>query len=197
MITSVLDYVRQMPAKPWLLVGKGPTMDHCDMLPIGSFNVLTLNHACKVVRPDIAHFVDVDALTDCFRYLKECRVAVPWHPHVEFRPSTVPLDEYLWAGELGDRLLSYNATTIDRKHANKALPTVILKKFSAVAAFNILLDAGVRHIFTIGVDGGTGYSTAFDHKTRLANGQKSFDVQTPLILEALSRCKAQWTKLPV
>ena len=59
----------------------------------------------------------------------------------------------------------------------KSGPVVRVRGFSGVAAVNLLANAGVKEVFTLGVDGGTKYSSKFDKSTLLANGRESFDCQ--------------------
>jgi hypothetical protein len=57
---------------------------------------------------------------------------------------------------------------------------VQVRFFSAEAVLNLLAQAGVRTVRSLGIDGGTNYSRAFDDlkdKTLLANGWKNFDRQ--------------------
>ena len=63
MITDVVAWIRAlMERKPWLLVGKGPSADYCDRVVPDTYHVLTLNHACSLLRPTLAHFTDLEAL---------------------------------------------------------------------------------------------------------------------------------------
>lgn len=206
-MTGVVSYVRELTHKPWLIVGKGPTVDRVTEIDTSLYHCLTLNHACAVVVPDVAHFVDLEAMQDCMAALlrDECRAAtrlcVPWHPHVKCSPTKKTLEQckleepILTAYAGADRLLSYNATTAGKLKAAPFLPVVRLRYFSAVAAFNILAMAGVHEVFSIGVDGGVGYGRVFDTKDRLANGRKSFDDQTREILETCRRFKIHWIGL--
>lgn len=197
---SVVDHVRELTrATPrrWLVVGKGPTADYICRVDTTRYHVLTLNHACRVVRPAVAHFVDAEAVEDCLPHLRQglFAVAAPWHPHRHHKAHADTLAQYPWAGEFGDLLLSYNATTANTLPRNPALPVIRLRYFSAVAAFNILVAAGVRSVHSIGVDGGTGYAEAFDKRTRLANGRSSFDVQFGEINQTLKKNKVHWHRL--
>lgn len=197
---SVVDYVREMTREQprrWLVVGKGPSADYICRVDTARYHVLTLNHACRIVTPAVAHFVDAEAVEDCLPRLREDRfaIAVPWHPHVHFKAGEKTAVEYPWADEFSRCLMGYNATTAGKLPRHPTLPMIGLRYFSAVAAFNVLVAAGVRSIHSIGVDGGTGYAEAFDKKTRLANGQKTFDVQFAEITTSLRRNKVHWERL--
>lgn len=213
MIQSAVSHVRELTAadpRPWLVVGKGPTSDAVADVDPAAYHVLTLNHACRLVpAPALAHFVDVEAFLECGDRLAQglTPTALPWHPHVGHKPSPLPLPGFCGLfGERGrsvalawllgkDRLLSYNASTAGGLPRNVRLPDVRLRFFGAVAAFNVLAAAGVREVASLGVDGGTGYGSAFDHKDRLANGRTSFDAQTNEIRHTVKACRMRWTRL--
>lgn len=205
--TFVHEHTRAHPRR-WLVVGKGPSADYLCRHDLDRYHVLTLNHACGLTVPTLAHFVDVDAFADCewlgSPLMRDARLCLPWHPHVNYKAGERDLawwtESSHLAARLGeyaksDRLVSYNATTANTLSRNPMLPTLRLRYFSAVAAFNILVAAGIRTIHSIGVDGGKGYAEGLDGKTRLANGQKTFDVQFPEIRDTIRRNKCTWTRL--
>lgn len=200
MYPSVVRHVhlstRTNPAY-WLVVGKGPTSERVGEVNLPLYHVLTLNHACQVTRPTVAHFVDAAAVEACLPRLREldCKVAVPWHPHVDNKAGRKTLNEFPWAKELGKRLLTYNASTASGQSRCPGVHTVRLKYFSAVAAFNVLVMAGITQIHSVGVDGGTEYGAAFDQSDRLANGRTTFDDQLPELRAAVARRNATWVRL--
>ncbi len=187
MIQSVLHLIagfNKVLPWPWLLVGKGPTLNNREQVDFDKFNVFTLNHACTVVRPNIAHFTDFDAWLDCNSYLYENQhnICLPWYPHFDNRSGPNPLTCYVDQNSLlqwhhdEHKLFSYNST-LSRLPKNPDLPTIKVRYFSAVAGFNILAAAGIKRIFTLGIDGGKQYCRDFDPKDLLANGRADFDVQ--------------------
>lgn len=188
MIRDAVNYLRALNKRfhrPWLIVGKGPTLDKRLDFNLDHYFTLTLNHACEKVAPDIAHFTDLEAFAECAETCKEtlATVAMPWYPHVDMRPSPNSLGKYLefhpdleHFAKLG-KLISYNSTVASRLPKNKDLATIRVRYFSAVAAVNVLLAADVKLIRTLGVDGGKQYAKGFDSKDLLANGRPSFDVQ--------------------
>lgn len=197
MTASVVDWVREKSAggKPWLLVGKGPTADFLCRIDLNAYHVCALNHACRLVPCDLAHFVDVEAYLACRHALmRHVRVALPWHPHVRFRPGPA-LTTYPELAELGRRLLSYNSSSAGKLPRGPGLPTLRLRHFGSVGAFNALVAAGVREVHSVGVDGGTGYAEGFDEKDRLANGRKSFDAQFPEMRQTAKRNRVKWVRL--
>lgn len=211
-IQNAVRFVKDLSTlvpRPWLIVGKGPSVDFITRVDPAEYHVLTLNHACRVISPTIAHFVDLEAFLECSEALAdhETPTCLPYHPHVACKPSEKTLVQYCGLfGEPGksiplawllakDKLLSYNATTASKLRSSSSLPTVRLRHFGAVGAFNLLAQAGVSVIHSIGVDGGTGYAEAFDAKDKLANGRKSFDAQLPEIEKTVKAHKIAWTKL--
>lgn len=204
MIQDVVAHVRALSRKdrkPWLLVGKGPTLQRHREVDFTRFHVLTLNHACLLVPATIAHFTDVEAYIACRHalYYQPCSVCLPWYPHVQFRSGERSLAHHCefedtFHGCIDERLLSYNST-LSHRPTNPALATIRVRYFSAVAACNILLAADVREIFSLGVDGGTEYCPGFNPKDRLANSQPSFDVQFGEISASCQRHRAQWLPL--
>ncbi len=185
-ISDAVAMIREISTdgRPWLLVGKGPSLDRRHEYDLRPYHVLTLNHACRVVIPSVAHFTDLEPLLECVQELAagHKRIVAPWHPHVDFRPSPNNLGDYVRNGHdelaaaVSRKLLyAYNSTRARTKVA--WLTTVPVRYFSAVAGLNLLALAGVRSVVSLGVDGGTKYAKDFDSKDRLANGRTSFDVQ--------------------
>lgn len=211
MIQNAAEFVRACKPKPWLVLGKGPTAGLLRLVDVSEYHVLTLNHACKITHPTLAHFVDMEAFRDCGDLLAEKLIptCLPWYPHENNKAGSVCLLRHCGLfGEPGksqalawlagkEFLYSYNATTAGPRNGppHPKLPVVRLKYFSAVGAFNLLGAGGVREVHTLGVDGGTEYAPAFDPKTRLANGRPDFDVQFGELMQAVRRWKITWTKL--
>jgi hypothetical protein len=209
---SVVSLVRSLsaidPSKTWLVVGKGPSCDYISRVDERDYHVLTLNHACRVIKPTVAHFVDIESFLACGDALAQnlTYTCLPWRPHVGHHPGKTLLEHCGLFGEEGrssalawlhakQKLVSYNATTASAQKPAPALPIIRLRHFGAVAAFNILAMAGVQTVHSIGIDGGTGYAAAFDMRDHLANGRKSFDAQTAEIRHTVRVHKIAWTQL--
>jgi hypothetical protein len=165
---------------------------------LSKYNTLGLNHVCREQPVTVAHSIDLevidacgDALLDSAKYL-----VMPWRPHVRVDgPLARALMQTMQAGQetIGElaqrhpllrqlaaenRLLYYNLCTADDRFGNS--PVVRVRYFSAEAALNLLVEAGVRTVRSLGVDGGNVYSGEFDdlrEQTLLANGRTSFDRQ--------------------
>ena len=194
MYHSVVQYVFQHTVadrRPWLVLGKGPTAALLPQVDTSKYHILTLNHACRAATPTIAHFVDWEAFEECADDLRGL-ACLPWYPHVACKAGKKNLDEL---GLAPDAVLTYNATTASGRTKCPTVHTVRLKFFSAVAAFNILGMAGMREVYSLGVDGGTGYGPQFDPKDRLKNGRTSFDDQAAELDLAVKTYHMTWTRL--
>jgi hypothetical protein len=173
-------------SRPWLILGKGPSFSRRTELDLSGFHLLSLNHAVREHPVAVAHIIDADVVEACAEpLLANAKVLVmPWRPHVKSRPGPEDLESL--AGRLpvlrrlGDegRLLWYNLGTASTARGDS--PVVPVRSFSAEAALNLLVLAGVRCVRSLGVDGGKRYSAAFEDlesTTLLANGRSSFDCQ--------------------
>lgn len=198
--------------KPWLVLGKGPTLAKLTPAIAAAHSVVALNHAIEVVprpyvSPVIAHFTDIEAIGGCILAITRGRpkVVMPWHPHVAMEPGLFTVANHsdghsasaIVIGDLIDSesLWSYNSDRADHLEAHPELTRVRVRAFSAVAAFNLLALADVKEIFSLGVDGGKDYDTRMDAVNKLANGQKSFDAQTPELTRTLLKHSIRWIKL--
>jgi hypothetical protein len=174
------------PNQPWLILGKGPSFVKRNEFDLARFQTMSLNHAVRELPVTAAHMIDLDVVDGCGEsLLNNAQVVVlPWVPHVNNRPGPHNLAELAEShpmlrrlNERG-RLLWYNHSKARQKNGDS--PVVRVRFFSAVAAVNLLVLAGVRKIRSLGVDGGASYSQEFSDlkdKTLLANSRSSFDRQ--------------------
>jgi hypothetical protein len=194
-----------LPARPWLILGKGPSFSRRASVPLGDYHLLGLNHVCREQPVTLAHVIDLDVVDACAEALETRAqwVVMPWRPHVararwgrgtRRRPSSAGLAEFAATHpvlrRLRDRgrLLWYNLATAQAAHG--ASPVVDVSFFSAEAALNLLALAGVQCVRSLGVDGGTAYGQEFGDlsgTTRLADGQGTFDRQFRGIARTLLR----------
>jgi hypothetical protein len=210
MVKDAVAYLRGLSEKrrkdqSWLLLGKGPSATRVKALEPDSHLVVSLNHACLLAPAPLAlaHFIDLSAFADCAQQLFVNRVpaCLPWHPNVAMRVGKKTVTDHareqpFLAQMLEEGLVySYNGTTADGLAPNHSLARVRVRFFSAVAAFNLLVASGVRHVRGLGVDGGTAYAPCFDGKDRLANGRPSFDVQFAEIERTCKKWGATFTRL--
>lgn len=194
-IWPAVDLIRETASffQNVLVVGKGPTSDRLPPIEENTL-VVTLNHACKIIRPQIAHFVDWAAFEDCRSYLNnDMLIVMPWRPHIKFKATEKTLLDLITFGDRSLTWTAYNATT-SKLPKQEGLPTALLKAFSVTAVFDLLGQAGIHTVTTVGVDGGTTYANAFSEYKPLTNGQKSFDTQTSIINDICKRRKITWFK---
>ena len=172
--------------EPWLILGKGPSFARRNEFGLARFHLLSLNHAVREQPVLAAHLIDVDVVEACADVLeRNARVLImPWYPHVHNEVGTQSLSDLasripvLQRLDRENRLLWYDLSTSALRHGSQ--PVVEATYFSAEAALNLLAAAGVRQVRSLGVDGGSAYSPAFDDlrdTTLLANGRNSFDLQ--------------------
>ena len=186
---SFVDWYRSAqgaPAKPCLVLGKGPSFSRIRDVDLGEYFVVTLNHAVREVprMADVAHMIDVDVLDGLEdRHLYNAgHFVLPMHPHVKFNATARRLPDFvaerpkLALLEEEDRLLWYNLSTWG--HAPEpGSPVVEVTYFSAEAAIRLLAVSGAKVIRTLGVDGGTQYAGEFKDLTPFTGGHASFDLQ--------------------
>jgi hypothetical protein len=165
---------------------------------------MSLNHAVREQPVLAAHIIDVDVVRDCWDAIEQnARVLVmPWYPHVHNAVGARTLAELV--GEIPvlqrlrdeGRLLWYDLSTSPLR--NGSGPVVEATYFSAEAALNLLAAAGVRRVRTLGIDGGSSYSPAFEDlrdKTLLANGRSSFDLQFEGFARTIARTGVDFSPL--
>jgi hypothetical protein len=172
--------------EPWLILGKGPSFARRNELDLSRFRLMSLNHAAREQPVLVAHVIDLDVVEACADGIEQnARVLVmPWYPHVRNVVGTRTLVE-MAAGvpvlqrlEREGRLLWYDLSTSPIRHGSA--PVIEATYFSAEAALNLLAAAGVGCVRSLGIDGGSSYSPAFDDlrdTTLLANGRSNFDLQ--------------------
>lgn len=189
---------RDMNVRPWLILGKGPTLRKYANIEARDFDVVALNHVVRDVPCQVALMMDFDVFVDCADHIERHAefVCLPWHPHINNEPSlaslTTLMEQNATLKRLDEqgRLLVFNAETSRGLDSVAEEPVTEIKFFSAEAAVNLLADNGACHIRTLGVDGGRGYDARFSDlmgQTHLANGRDNFDRQFERFAKTLRR----------
>jgi hypothetical protein len=183
-VIELHDWIRSttIESKPWLLLGKGPSFARRGEFPLADYNLIGLNDVVGEQKLDVAHIIDLDVVANCAEALRDnCRFLVmARRPHVHFVPSERRLedcfDEFPVLRELDEqgRLVWYDAGTAT---PIGAAPPIKVRFFSSEAAMNILGEMGVKKVRTLGIDGGSTYSSEFATLPELQNGLPSFDAQ--------------------
>jgi len=190
--------------RPWLILGKGPSFGLRSRFDLSGYHLLSLNHAVREQSVLLSHMIDLNVVDACGEaLLSQARyVVLPWYPHIENSPGTRPLDQLVGdhplLGRLAaeGRLLWYDLSTASRRYGPG--PVVQATYFSAEAAVSLLALAGVRRVRSLGVDGGSSYSTDFSDlagHTLLANGQSGFDLQFRGIARTILRTGVDFAPL--
>lgn len=179
----------------WTVVGKGPSVEQYIQEDF-KCSVITLNHACKHIKPTIAHFVDWDAYESCRDSLAPgSLVAMPWHPHIRNKATEATIANLATVKDHANKWLVYDASTAMKLPKWGKRRFVTLRYFSATAVFDLLVQAKNQTIFSVGVDGGDKYAKQFSTDTLLSNGRKSFDIQTEVI-RRICGATTVWVQLP-
>jgi hypothetical protein len=184
---ELMEWARRhpLPARPWLILGKGPSFTRIDEFDLTPYNLVALNHVVREVKVHVAHFADLDAVEACADAVVENAdwVLMPYRPHVKFRATRQTLADLILSvpalGELErrNRLVWYNLYTGAPVGDSPVIQAV---HFGSEAVVNILAVLGVKVIRTLGVDGGRSYSATFrdlSGKTLLSTGATSYDLQ--------------------
>lgn len=193
-------------SRPWLVLGKGPSFSKRGQFDLGLYYTLSLNHAVRELPVTVAHMIDYDVVTACGEsiLINSQYLVLPWFPHFGNRPGRRNLEELARTNsvlrELNEqgRLLWYNHSQARESLGDS--PVVRVRFFSADAALNLLVLAGVHQIRSLGVDGGATYSMEFDDlkdKTLLANRRTSFDRQFEEIARAIATTGIDYAPLDI
>lgn len=190
--------------EPWLILGKGPSFARRNDFDLSRFRLMSLNHAVREQPVLVAHVIDLDVIEACADGIEQnARVLVmPWYPHVHNVVGSRTLLEaaagvpVLQRLDREGRLLWYDLSTSPTRYGSA--PVVEATYFSAEAALNLLAAAGVRCVRSLGIDGGSSYSPAFDDlrdTTLLANGRTSFDLQFQGFVRTIVRTRVDFSPL--
>jgi len=174
--------------KPYLIIGKGPSFSRIYTLNLKEFYTIGLNDVLHLLICDYAHLIDLRSLHK--NHLKCSQVLIPFHPHINFRPSKKTVNEFVSENDIlqklekENKLITYDLSTYKKKYNCDFL--IRAKYFSAEAVFDILCKKGVKEICSIGIDGGNEYAKEFTWIKPLRNGQPSYDKQ---FTEIYTKCK--------
>jgi hypothetical protein len=180
----------------WLVVGKGPSLDRKNEFDLGAFRKLSLNHVAREMPVEAASIIDIEVVADCAGAIDANAkfLLMPRYPHMKHVAAQRPLETYfeefpiLKKLDRENRLVWYNFASAELQEPGS--PTIRNGHFSAEVMINLLAETGAKTIRTLGVDGGNTYARQFkdlDEKTRLANGQQSFDIQFDGIIATVRR----------
>lgn len=204
----------QPDARPWLMLGKGPTFCRVQKVDLHKYNLLGLNHVCREMPVDVVHAIDLEVLAEVpLEKLLTCEcVVMPWRPHLNSTVDGRCLQQLIAAGESANAptclmhlaaiheaglLRWYNLAPRGQPHdpvETHGRP-VGVRYFSGEAAANLLVAAGKRELFSLGIDGGKSYAANFDDLRPLTNGRADFDQQLTELKKIAAANKATITPL--
>lgn len=192
--------------KPWLILGKGPSFSKRCQFDLTGFHLLGLNHVVRELSVTISHAIDMEVVEICGEAIeRNCEYFVmPWIPSVGMQPGELDLSAWLAFSptlhrlDQENRLLWYNLNTASRMNGSSPLVTACY--FSAEAALSLLAISGAKTVRTLGIDGGTNYSSEFDdlsQTTKLRNGHPSYDLQFKGLDSIVTRFELDYGALDV
>jgi hypothetical protein len=204
---NFFDWFKQQEEKlkqTWLILGKGPSYAQVNQYDITSHNVLTLNHVIREQKALLAHMIDFDVPVDCAEAIDQNAgyLVMPWVPHIHNVPTEKNLEELISTHPVLNklnqqgRILWYDFITGGQPKGN--YPVITTDYFSVEAVMNLLGYAGVRKIYSLGIDGGKTYSSSFhdlNNTKLLANGQPSFSLQFNSIRKIIADHNIDYTPL--
>jgi hypothetical protein len=196
----------QFPARPWLLLGKGPTFSRRGEFDLAAYNLFALNHVVRELPVAVAHVIDCDVIAACADRLPAHAqwLLMPRHPHVDCKPDPArPLESFFGShpvlrdfDERG-RLVWYDLRS-KACAPRGSEPPIKVRFFSSEAALRLLARMGARTVRSLGIDGGRAYSNAFadvQQQTMLANQLPTFDVQFAEIDRIVRECGLDYAPL--
>jgi len=162
---TLFDEWSKTQDKPYLMLGKGPSMSYMPDVRTQNYTTIGLNHVVEQVKVDIAHAIDIEVLHDCGQAIKENAeyLMMPWYPNKGFRPHEKTIHDLIQTNDIlqffydRDKLLTYNrdmSSAPGREYEECVLggnyiPTLF---FSGDTVFNLLSINGEKKIYSLGVD---------------------------------------------
>ena len=174
---------------PWLIVGKGPSFAPERVADFGfPFNVVGMNHVAREIPVYFSHIADYDIVDAYGEVIKRNAkfLIMPWNPYYKAQPTVETLETLsekipaLKRMAKEERVLWYDTAGSRLQRGRGKYPTIRHRRYTTAGVVNLLAQAGVKTIRTLGIDGGITYANAFkdlEQTTLLANGELSFDKQ--------------------
>lgn len=202
MIRPVTEYHYFDKRKPWLVVGKGPSIDLLEGIEEFDFNIIAINQAqMKLGSLSVMSFIDYEPFLEMYGYARGSAAYralwCPWHPHWMQEPTKRTLLDFLkFDSQLRmmakhGLLFSYNLSNAPDLHPN--LPTYRAGGFSIEVILQIIGDlGGSRDVYSVGIDGGKDRHAYFQSNYR--EHEVSYDQQWEGIRKVCSDQNLSFTK---
>jgi hypothetical protein len=157
---------QELPSKPWLIVGQGPTFARHSKVDLAGYSVLGFDQVARELRVDVAHALDVETIAPCAdRVEKNCRwLLLPRRPEVNRKPGP-PVEAYfgrmpvLRRMAAQNRLVWYNRATASPQAGDATQATTPPGALADIA--ELFAQIGVRRLRSLGLDGGHAHSQEF------------------------------------
>jgi hypothetical protein len=183
---------KKLESSSVLVLGKGPslTREAYAQAAVGHITV-GINQTAASFPVDLAFFIDIEPFREVAAVLCQgsCLVILPWHPNERIRggrrsgpmeaslTDLVKVDPYLELLDREGRLFYFHtAPPIPGYGDNVFRPNLV----SLSSLLQLLAEAGVKIVKTLGIDGGAGYSNDLPDsalKTQLVHGySKQFPI---------------------
>ena len=178
--------------KPFLIMGKGPTIDLYKNIDREKYISIALNHVSKNHKVTIAHAIDYEVIEQAgTEMVKNAEyLLMPWYPNKNFSPHTKNLEELCKENAVLERFRKGgNLLTYNRKNGQEPCPLgglpILPIYFSGDTLFQLLAGLGEKFIFSLGLDGGAEYSEEYSRYIPLENGRKDFNDQFRVINQVM------------
>lgn len=195
MIPHVLEMFEKEPAfakHAWLICGKGPSFDSAKAIRFMQQNKTcfgTINQTPNQfigMKADLAFYHDIEPMLDT-EPNRAYAYCLPWWPHFRAKPDARTIEQ--WAAHTvnlrGPLLYSYDLGTAAGPIRYVQRKMIESHCFTYESVLQILGYAGVREIYTLGIDGGSARHPCFVG-THQEEKPASYDYQ----FEAEKRWKA-------
>lgn len=184
--------------KPYLILGKGPSLDKVfkDKSILEKYHTIGLNHVGIFLQCDYIHFIDMDVPYAYPENKKPNKLICPWRPHTNFKVSKYNLTKFQITDIKDSIFYWYNCSTWKGEPKTPVDPLIVTKLFSAESVFQLLVHQGIHRICSLGIDGGKEYHPVFEEiATPLQNGQPSFDKGIVRLNQICLEHRIEWTRL--
>ena len=192
--------------RPWLILGKGPSLDQAGQHDTEDYIRIALNDAAASHTAEFIHIIDLDVFSRCGDELDPCAstLIMPWMPHAAYPKYGKETTDYRISGhnlqELSSshphikrfaeagKLLFYNLADCPEIRRNPAGITVDHFSFSAPVVIDLLGRSGVRKIRTLGVDGGRMHGGIPREGTEDSSVQTSVSSKYDIQFREIAKC---------
>ncbi len=171
MLPHALTFLGERAHLPWLIVGKGPSFDEDKARDFDGY-VMGINEVMNVMRCDACILNDYPVLSKlCAELLRPpFAYIVPSHSHDWAAKEGTSIDAMLRIAKtlslIGDRLFTFDLnTSMHRSFDEAKWPLIHAHNSTYESALWLLGYAGVKEVFTLGIDGTQAYHPTFGVRT--------------------------------